>query len=116
MIIQICDLSFKQKNYEGVITQYTKAIELSRDRPNHIYFAKRADAYFEMGLFEECIADCNEAINIDPSYINSYKRKREALIELRILPGAVARFKDGSLTEEVIIKKIDKEDSKRQIY
>jgi tetratricopeptide (TPR) repeat protein len=54
--------AFAQKKYTEAVKQYTMAIEISQETPNHIYFANRANAYLEMGLFEECIADCNQAM------------------------------------------------------
>lgn len=56
------------------------AIEITQEKPNHIYFANRANAELELLLFEECIADCNSAIKIEPSFIKSYFRKAKALM------------------------------------
>lgn len=72
--------AFANKNYEEAVKQYTMAIEISLEAPNHIYFANRANAELELMLFEECILDCNQAIQIDPSFIKSYFRKAKALI------------------------------------
>ena len=54
--------AFMNKNYEEAVKQYTMAIEITLDKPNHIYFANRANAELELMMFEECIADCNQAI------------------------------------------------------
>lgn len=54
--------AFANKNYEEAVKQYTMAIEITLEKPNHIYYANRANAELEMMLFEECIADCNQAI------------------------------------------------------
>ena len=81
LFIEICDQIFAQKNYTGVVEHYTHAIELSQECPQHLYFANRANAHFELGNFEECIADCDQAVNIDPSFNGSYHTKALALIE-----------------------------------
>jgi tetratricopeptide (TPR) repeat protein len=54
--------AFANKNFEEAVKQYTMAIEITQEAPNHIYFANRANAELELLLFEECIADCNQAI------------------------------------------------------
>lgn len=70
--------AFAIKNYEEAVKQYTMAIEITLEAPNHIYFANRANAELELSLFEECILDCNQAIQIEPNFIKSYFRKAKA--------------------------------------
>jgi tetratricopeptide (TPR) repeat protein len=72
--------AFANKHYAEAIKQYTIAIEITLEAPNHIYFANRANAELELSLFEECILDCNQAIHIEPTFIKSYFRKAKALI------------------------------------
>jgi len=50
--------AFLAKNYEEAVKQYTMAIEITLETPNHIYFANRANAHLELQNYEECIADC----------------------------------------------------------
>lgn len=87
--------AFAQKNYQEAVKQYTMAIEISQESPNHIYFANRANAYLEMGLFEECIADCNQAMQIDPMFPKSYYRKAKAQINIQNLTDAMETLKEG---------------------
>ena len=87
--------AFAQKNYTAAVKQYTLAIEISQESPNHIYFANRANAYLEMGLFEECIADCNQAMQIDPMFPKSYYRKAKAQVNLQKLTDALETLKEG---------------------
>ena len=54
--------AFANKNFEEAIKQYTLAIEITLDKPNHIFYANRANAQLELCNYEECIADCNQAI------------------------------------------------------
>jgi len=46
---------FAAKNYSDAIKQFTLAIEITLEQPNHIYFANRANCYLELSEFEECI-------------------------------------------------------------
>jgi len=72
--------AFVRKNYKKAVEQYTMAIEITLEAPNHIYFANRANAELELCLFDDCILDCNQAIQIEPSFIKSYIRKAKALV------------------------------------
>ena len=72
--------AFMNGKFDEAIKNYTMAIELTKDKPNHIYFANRANAYLEMGGHEEeCIIDCNKSIEIDSNYSKAYHRKAKAL-------------------------------------
>ena len=51
--------AFTNLNYPEAVKQYTLAIEITLEKPNHVYFSNRANAYLEMNMYEECIADCN---------------------------------------------------------
>lgn len=87
--------AFGQRNFEEAVKMYTMAIELAQESPNHIYFANRANAYLEMGQFEDCIADCNQAMTIDPVFPKSYYRKAKAQVNLQKLSDALETLKQG---------------------
>ena len=70
--------AYMVKQYQEAYDYYSKAIELSKDKPSHVYFANRANASLEMKKFNDCITDCDAAIAIDPNYIKSYIRKAKA--------------------------------------
>lgn len=69
-ILAIGDNALAQKNYEEAVRQYTMAIDISVPGPKNIFHENRSRAYFEMGLFDECISDCNGALNIGPAGLN----------------------------------------------
>ena len=71
--------AFMAKNFDEAIKCYTVAIEITLEQPNHVYYANRANAQLELHNYEECINDCNSAIEIEPSYTKSYYRKAKAL-------------------------------------
>ena len=47
--------------------------------PHHILYANRASAMLMLECYDECIMDCNRAIDIEPKYIKAYFRKAKAL-------------------------------------
>ena len=75
---EIGNKAFLQKEYEEARMYYTYAIELSRENPSPVYYSNRANALLENGNYKECLADCDEAIKIDPSYSKTYVRKAKA--------------------------------------
>ena len=87
--------AFLAKNYQEAVEMYTQAIEISLQTPNHIYYANRANAYLELQQYEECIADCNQSIKIDKTFIKSYFRKAKALIGQDKLQQALDTLKEG---------------------
>lgn len=71
--------AFMAKNFDEAIKCYTIAIEITLEKPNHVFYANRANAQLELHNYEECINDCNSAIEIEPTYTKSYYRKAKAL-------------------------------------
>ena len=47
--------AFMAKDYNEAVKQYSVAIEMSKDSPNTVYFANRANAYLELKKFNECV-------------------------------------------------------------
>ena len=67
---------FSSKNYQDAIVNYTRAILF---KPDPIFFSNRAACYANMGKSEEVIADCNEALKLDSTYIKALNRRAQAL-------------------------------------
>jgi histone-lysine N-methyltransferase SETD3 len=87
--------AFAAGNFQEAIKQFTMAIEITLEQPNHVYFANRANCHLELNEFEECISDCNQAIQIYPSYSKSYFRKAKALVNLQRLKEALEVAEEG---------------------
>lgn len=87
--------AFASGNFQEAIKQFTMAIEITVEQPNHVYFANRANCYLELEDYEECINDCNKAISIDASYPKSYFRKAKALMYVERLDEAIETIKEG---------------------
>ena len=60
--------AFKEKRYTDAIGDYGVAIKLAKEKPSAVYYVNRANAYYEIGKYEEAVADCNEAYKIDKDY------------------------------------------------
>tara|TARA_B110000285_G_C15054166_1_gene578624 strand:+ start:125 stop:337 length:213 start_codon:yes stop_codon:yes gene_type:complete len=50
--------AFAERQFDAAVDFYTQAIEKSTDKPNHVYFSNRANAYLELNKNQECIKDC----------------------------------------------------------
>eukprot|EP00127_Corallochytrium_limacisporum_P001419 Clim_evm41s55 gene=Clim_evmTU41s55 len=68
---------YKAKEFEQAIACYSKAIELDPDTIN--YYSNRAAVYFEMKDFDNCIADCQKAVEVGRAHRADYKLVSKAL-------------------------------------
>ncbi|XP_076914856.1 hsp70-Hsp90 organizing protein 3-like [Bidens hawaiensis] len=79
--------AYKKKDFETAIAHYTKAIEL--DDADISFLTNRAAVYLEMGKYDECIKDCEKAVERGRELRSEYKmvaraltRKGTALVKL----------------------------------
>ena len=100
---QAGNAAYKKKDFETALAHYTTAMEL--DAKDISYLTNRAAVYFEMGKLDECIKDCDAAIEKGPALRADYKmiaraltRKGNALRKKGDLEGAMKTYKK-SLTE-----------------
>ncbi|ORX84578.1 mitochondrial outer membrane translocase receptor TOM70 [Anaeromyces robustus] len=77
---------FQSKKYNKAIKQYTKAIELY---PDSVYYGNRAACYNNLGKMDEVIADCTEALKLNPNYIKALKRRAQAYEKVKNLEQAL---------------------------
>ncbi|KQK00531.1 hsp70-Hsp90 organizing protein [Brachypodium distachyon] len=71
--------SYKKKDFETAIQHYTKAMEL--DDEDISYLTNRAAVYIEMGKYDECIKDCDKAV----------ERGRELRADFKMVARALTR-------------------------
>uniref|UniRef100_A0A0D3FYE5 STI1 domain-containing protein n=1 Tax=Oryza barthii TaxID=65489 RepID=A0A0D3FYE5_9ORYZ len=71
--------AYKKKDFETAIQHYTKAMEL--DDEDVSYLTNRAAVYLEMGKYDECINDCDKAV----------ERGRELHADFKIISRALTR-------------------------
>ncbi|KAM1037474.1 hypothetical protein ACFX15_031631 [Malus domestica] len=69
--------AYKQKDFDTAIQHYTKAIELNDEDISFIL--NRAATYLEMGQYEECIKDCEKAVERGRELRSDFKMVAKAL-------------------------------------
>ncbi|CAA3012544.1 hsp70-Hsp90 organizing 3-like [Olea europaea subsp. europaea] len=73
------NVAYKKKDFETAIQHYTKANEL--DDEDISFLTNRAAVYLEMGKYEDCIKDCDEAV----------ERGREIRLDYKMIARALTR-------------------------
>ncbi|XP_022856427.1 hsp70-Hsp90 organizing protein 3-like isoform X1 [Olea europaea var. sylvestris] len=73
------NVAYKKKDFETAIQHYTKANEL--DDEDISFRTNRAAVYLEMGKYEDCIKDCDEAV----------ERGREIRLDYKMIARALTR-------------------------
>ncbi|KAI3514615.1 hypothetical protein L1887_13179 [Cichorium endivia] len=69
--------SYKKKDFETSISHYSKAFEL--DDGDISFLTNRAAVYLEMGKYDECIKDCEKAVERGRELRSDYKMVARAL-------------------------------------
>ncbi|XP_060179980.1 hsp70-Hsp90 organizing protein 3-like [Lycium barbarum] len=69
--------AYKKKDFENAIQHYTKAIEL--DDADISFLTNRAAVYLEMGKYEDCMKDCDKAVERGRELRSDYKMIARAL-------------------------------------
>ncbi|KAG9131953.1 hypothetical protein Leryth_023219 [Lithospermum erythrorhizon] len=69
--------AYKKKDFENAISRYSKAIEL--DNEDISFLTNRAAVYLEMGRYEDCIKDCDKAVERGRELRSDYKMVARAL-------------------------------------
>ncbi|XP_010264197.1 PREDICTED: hsp70-Hsp90 organizing protein 3-like [Nelumbo nucifera] len=69
--------AYKKKDFETAIQHYTKAMEL--DDEDISFITNRAAVYLEMGMYEECIKDCDKAVERGRELRSDFKMVARAL-------------------------------------
>ncbi|KAK9277373.1 hypothetical protein L1049_006916 [Liquidambar formosana] len=69
--------AYKKKDFETAIQHYSKAIEL--DDEDISFLTNRAAVYLEMGQYEECIKDCDKAVERGRELRSDFKMVARAL-------------------------------------
>ncbi|GFP81789.1 hsp70-hsp90 organizing protein 1 [Phtheirospermum japonicum] len=79
--------AYKKKDFETAINHYSKAIEL--DDEDISFLTNRAAVYLEMGKYEDCIKDCDQAVERGRELRSDFKmiaraltRKGSALVKM----------------------------------
>jgi DnaJ family protein C protein 7 len=72
--------AFKAKDYQRAIDLYSQALEVdpANKDMNAKILGNRAQAYSNIKQWESAVADCTEALRLDPSYAKAYKTRAKA--------------------------------------
>ncbi|OAY56658.1 hsp70-Hsp90 organizing protein 3 [Manihot esculenta] len=74
---ELGNAAYKKKEFETAIAHYTKAMDL--DDEDISYLTNRAAVYLEMGKYEECIKDCDKAVERGRELRSDFKMIARAL-------------------------------------
>ncbi|XP_062146091.1 hsp70-Hsp90 organizing protein 3-like [Alnus glutinosa] len=74
---ELGNAAYKKKDFDTAIAHYTKAMELDDDDIS--YILNRAATHLEMGQFEECIKDCDKAVERGRELRSDFKMIAKAL-------------------------------------
>ena len=70
--------AFSDGRYTEALEHYSKAIEMSTESPNHVYYSNRAQVYIVLTKYQNAIEDCDKSLQIDANFIKSFYRKTTA--------------------------------------
>ncbi|KAG2205822.1 hypothetical protein INT47_004005 [Mucor saturninus] len=84
---------FAEKRYGDAINEYTNAI--IKDSTVCVYYTNRALCYSKLEKYDQVIADCRKAIELDPSMVKAYYLIGQALIEKKQHTEALNKLKTG---------------------
>ncbi|GMK56693.1 hypothetical protein CspeluHIS016_0305330 [Cutaneotrichosporon spelunceum] len=91
---------YSKKDFKKAVECYTKAIEISV-QPDAVFYSNRAACYvnYSPPEFELCVQDCDEALNLDRTYVKALKRRATALERLDRDEEAVRDFTACTIIE-----------------
>ena len=72
-----------------------KAIELTKEKPNYIYYSNRSLVLLDMGKIEPCLEDCAMVIKMKPDFVKVYWRKAKINQVYHKYAEAMAAIKEG---------------------
>lgn len=102
---------FASNNFQEARDLYSKGIDvLGKEEDEQLLatlYANRAAAALQIQGFWECLADAQEAIRLDPTYIKAYSRRTKACLELGRFADAVNELQQGcaSNPDSIILKR-----------
>lgn len=105
--------AYKKKDFETALTHYNKAIEL--DPTNIVFRNNKAAVYFEQKKYDECIKECEEAVDIGrenrADYVHiakafarigkAYKEKDDLENALKFLNKSLSEHRDSQIARQV---------------
>eukprot|EP00039_Didymoeca_costata_P008581 m.113710 g.113710 ORF g.113710 m.113710 type:complete len:506 (-) comp14145_c0_seq1:60-1577(-) len=91
------NVAFKRKDYDAALQLYTRAIESSPPESAEecaAFFGNRAAVHWHLNQFEECVKDCEEALQRKPTYKKVAVRQAHALQNLGQIDAAISKVQN----------------------
>ncbi|KAG4217057.1 hypothetical protein PC116_g34462, partial [Phytophthora cactorum] len=117
---------YKAGRWQAAFDKYSAALEIdpSNRGINSKLFQNRALCRIKLKQFNEAIADCDKAIQLDPSYIKARKTKANALGQAERWEDAVREWKsiqeldpeDRTIPKEIRRAELELKKSQRKDY
>ena len=69
--------AFRSGNYQQALELYSKALQIDpfNKSTNSKLYCNRATVNFKLKNYDDSISDCNNAIELDPTYLKAYLRR-----------------------------------------
>ena len=83
---------FQKGNYAKAIQLYTSALNARQDVT---FYSNRAMCYLKLMKYQQCINDCNSAIQLDPKFAKAYGRRGQAQLVLGDIDGAIMSYRQA---------------------
>ena len=95
------NLLFRNKDYIGALNMYTSALDNADGRKRALLLRNRSSCLFELGQYDEAVANAEEAISIEQEHVTNHWRKVQALQEKSILQEVVEDFLEDLLNQAI---------------
>lgn len=83
--------AFAAKDFQKAADLFTQAINAS-PTPNHVLYSNRSGAYASLKDYKKALADAEETVKINPTWVKGYNRRGAALHGLGEIPEAVEAY------------------------
>ena len=76
---QLGNDAFGKREFQSAADSYSRGIEVAvacaNDEMRSVLLYNRACSFYHLGKFAECVADCNEALSLNPKYSKALYRR-----------------------------------------
>ncbi len=92
---ELADKCFKTQKFQEATLNYAAALKVdpAASRWNAILHSNRAASYMALGMNDDAVRDCNQAINKDGAYIRAYLRRARAFRAMADHPASIRDYR-----------------------